>query len=84
MGEEDPPGDCEVQDLCIGNLHFEAVDFGDTIRLTEAARVATQNVDPFEKNQCVWIHLVAGTIWTRPGSHLGIPDARRVLNEAEA
>ena len=38
---------------------------------------------PFGKNQCVLIHLAAGTIWRRSGSHLGAPDARVVLNEAE-
>ena len=72
-----------MQDLCVGDLHFKAVDFGDAIRLTEATRICTRNEDPFEKKQCALIHLVAGAIWHRDGGHLGIPYARRVLGEAE-
>ena len=58
-GNRIPLGDCEAQEVAIGKLHFRAVDFGDTIRLSENGRRALGNIEPQEKNQCVLTHAVA-------------------------
>ena len=66
-GRTIPLGDCEAQDITIGRLHFRALDFGDTIRLSERSRIHLSNVDAQECNQCVLLHTVAGTQWAREG-----------------
>ena len=53
MGKRIPLGDCEVQEVDIGKLHFRAVDFGDTIRLSEKSMWIFENVEHQEKNECV-------------------------------
>lgn len=82
-GNRIPLGDCEVQEVAIGKLHFRAVDFGDTIRLSEKSRKELENIEPHEKNQCVLIHAVAGTQRHREGRKNGVPTLARVLMGAE-
>ena len=72
-----------VQDLRVGNINFKAVDFGDTIRLSERTRAQIQNANAVGWNQCVLIHVAAGTLWGRSGRKNGIPDARHVTNEVD-
>ena len=78
-----PLGDCEVQDLSIGPLHYKAIDNGDRIRMSERLRKATSNVEKSESNQCVLLHLAAGAIWNRGGRKLGIPELSKILLETE-
>ena len=68
-----PLGDCEAQEVTIGNLHFRAIDFGDTVRLSERSKVALGNIDALERNQCVLIHTAAGTQWAREGGKTVFP-----------
>ena len=82
-GRKIPLGDCEVQDVAIGRLHFRELDFGDTIRLSERSRVHLGNVDAHECNRCVLLHTVAGTQWAREGEKNGVPTLARVIAEAE-
>lgn len=76
-------GDCEVQEVTIGELHFRAIDFGDTIRLSERSRAILGNIEPLELNRCVLLHAVAGAQWRREGRKNGIPTLSRALAEAE-
>ena len=82
-GRTIPLGDFEAQDITIANLHFRAIDFGDTVRLSERGKIALVNTDAFERNQCVLIHTVAGAQWAREGRRNGVPILSRVLAEAE-
>ena len=82
-GRRIPMGDCEAQDLSIGPLRYKALDYGDTIRVSERLRKATSNVEKVEINQCVLLHLVAGVMWNRNGRRLGIPELSKILSEAE-
>ena len=70
-------GDCEVQEVKIGKLHFRAVDFGDTIRLSEKSTKTLGNIEHQEKNQCVFTHAVSGTQWHREGRKNGVPTLAR-------
>ena len=79
-GTKVPLGDCEVQELTIGKLHFRAIDYGGKIRLSEKNRKVLGNVGPFEKNQCVLLHAVAGTQWNRDGRRNGIPTLAKALS----
>ena len=76
-------GGCEAQDLSIGPLHFDAADYGDTIRTSERLRKATINVEKAEANQCVLLHLADGVMWNRNGRRLGIPELSKILFESE-
>ena len=53
-------GDCEVQGVALGKLHFHAVDYADTIRLSERGRVHLEGIGPQGGNQCVYYY-----IWCR-------------------
>ena len=57
--------------------------FGDTIRLSDRSRVFLDNVESQGRNQCVILHLVAGTQWDREGKKNGVPTLTNVLAEAE-
>ena len=81
-GREIPLGDCEIQEVAIGNLHFRAIDYGDTIRLSEKSRILLGNVEAQEENQCVFLHTAAGLQWGREGRKNGVPTLVRVLEEA--
>ena len=82
-GREIPLGDCEAQEIAIGEFHFAAVDFGDTIRVSGSIHRETQNVENREPNQCALLHPVAGTQWVRAKQGQGIPVLRKVLLEAD-
>ena len=64
-------------------LHSEAIDFGDTVRLSERSRRMLESIEPQEKNQCVLLHTAAGTQWVKGGKRNGIPILARVLAESE-
>ena len=66
-GRKIPLGDLEVQEITLGKLHFRAIDFGDTIRLSERSKSVVCHIESQEKNQCVLLHMVAGTQWSREG-----------------
>ena len=76
-------GDCESQDMSIGPLRYKAIDYGDTIRVTERLRKPTKNVNNAEANKCVLLHLVAGAMWGRNGRRLEIPDLSQILSGDE-
>ena len=75
-GRRIPLGDCDVQEITIGSLHFRGIDYGDTIRLSEKSRITLQNVEAKEKNPCVLLHLVAGAQWLREGRKMERPPFR--------
>ena len=54
-----PTGDCEEQEIAIGKFLFAAVDFGDTIRVSDEIQRGAQNVENREPNQFVSIQLAA-------------------------
>ena len=65
-----PLGDCESQEVKIGRLHFRAIDFGDTIRLSERSRLHLGDVEAQERNQCVLLHTVEGAQWARVANEM--------------
>ena len=82
-GRRAPMGDCEAQDLSLGPLHFKAIDYGDTIRVSERLRKSTKNVTNDAENQCALLHLVDGVMWNRNGRRLGIPELSKILSATE-
>ena len=82
-GRKIPLGDCEAKEVTIGRLHFRAIDFCDTIRLSERGRIHLENADAQDRNQFALLHAVAGTQWSREGRRNGAPTLPRVLAEAE-
>ena len=82
-GSSIPLGDCEAQEVTIGEFHFTAIDYGDTILASEVLKRETKNIDSTECNQCVLLHLVAGLQWVRMQRQQGIPEKRKVLLEVE-
>ena len=82
-GNKAPLGDCEVQELAIGNLHFRAIAYGDTIRLSERSRILMGNIEHQVENQFVSLHAAAGAQSSREGRKNVAPTLARVLSAAE-
>ena len=71
--------DCRAQSVTIGCLSFEAIDYGDTIPLTDYLQRQLNNEDRSEKNQCTLIALAAGLVSAAQGQERFLPSASRVL-----
>ena len=82
-GQKNSLGGCEARELTIGKLHFRAVDFGDTARLSGRSGIRLGNIDVQERGRCVFFHTVAGEQWAREGTRNGVPTLARVLGKAE-
>ena len=71
--------DCRAQSATIGCLSFEAIDYGDTIPLSDFLQRQLNNEDRSEKNQCALIALAAGLVSLTQGQERFLPSASRVL-----
>ena len=73
--------DCVCQMLCIGPLHFCAIDYGDAVSLTETLQRKIGAVDKEERNQCTLLAVAAGIISSdlKPGN---LPARSRVAKLA--
>ena len=76
-------GDFTAQELTVACFHFQVIDFGDSIPLTEALMRSTGNIDNVERNQCVLLHLAAGLLWNETGRKKQVPDRGRVFTLAQ-
>ena len=74
--------DCRSQSVAIGTLSFGAIDFGDTIPLSEMMQKNLNNEDRSERNQCTLISLAAGLANLARGQERFLPSASRVLQMA--
>ena len=74
-------GDCPSQELAIGNLHFQAIDYGDIISLNETMRQRVCAIEKDERNQCTLLALAAGLV-ARDLQVKDLPARSRVAREA--
>ena len=73
---------CCIQDVCISDLYFTVVDYGDNIPTSvELQRILGYAQDE-EKNQCVILHLAAGLVHVEMGSNYPLPLAKRIKSMA--
>ena len=66
--------DCTSQEIRIRNLHFDAIDYGGQVRLTEQLKVCLNTGEDWKKNQCAVLAYAAGIEWIyqgRPNRHPG-------------
>ena len=70
--------DCCTQEVCISELCFTAVDYGDMIPTSEELQQILGFTQREEKNQCVLLHLAAALVHTEVGSKRSPPPASRV------
>ena len=73
--------DCACQNVTIGQLHFCAVDFGDSIQLNEFLQRKLVSSDRLERNQCAVIAAAAGLI-ARDLPKYPLPARSRVIQSA--
>ena len=76
-------GDYEEHEITIGEHHFAALDLCDAIRISDAIQKESENSENREPNQCVLLHLVAGTRWVRTKRQKGATVMKKVLFRAE-
>ena len=81
-GESTQLDDCRSQGVIIGPFSFGAIDYGDTIPLTESMQRNLNNEDRSERNQCALIALAAGLVIRTKGQERFLPSASRVLHMA--
>ena len=67
-----------MQEVRIGTLNFNAVDFGDDIRLSQISREHLACGDANEINQCTLLHLCAGLEWVSQKRPKRVPSRSRV------
>ena len=75
--------DCASQDLAIGNLHFQAIDYGYAISLNHIMQQRLCVVDKDEKNQFTLLAAAAGVV-ARDMSTKDLPTRSRVARTAHA
>ena len=74
-------GDCTCQPVSIGPLHFNAVDYGDSVNLNESIQRKLVSPDREERNQRTLLSVADGLITSTQSGH--IPPSRcRVLQTA--
>ena len=81
-GETSKLDDCTSQRVSIGSLSFFAIDFGDTLSLSDQLQRSLNSPDKTERNQCTLIALAAGITARSPGQTRNIPSALRVKHLA--
>ena len=74
-------GDCAFQHVAIGQLHFCAVDFGDSIHLDEFHQRKLVSPDRLERNQCTSTAVADGVI-ARSSSTSSLHARSRVIQTA--
>ena len=55
-GRRTQMGDCASQEVAIGEFSFVAIDFGDTILVSERISRSARNVENRATNQCFLLH----------------------------
>ena len=70
--------DCSSQKCAIGPLSFFALDYGDTLSLSDAVQRGLNSPEKTERNQCTLIALAAGLCARTPGLERSVPAASRV------
>ena len=71
--------DFSPQELTIACIHFQVIDFGDSIPIQGALMRSTGDVENVERNQCVLLHLAAGILRNESGRPKRVPDRGRVF-----
>ena len=74
--------DCTSQLVPIGPLSFYAIDFGDTLSLSDQLQRSLNSQDKTERNQCTLIALAAGLVSRSPGQARNIPSELRAKHLA--
>ena len=65
------------QSLTIGSLHWAIIHFGEDRHLGGKLRIALEEAESVERNQCVIIHLAAAYGWVLQGRPRRPPEATR-------
>ena len=65
------------QDMQVGNLHYNVMDYGENILMDSTAMRTVGTVDRKEKNQCVILHVGAALAWHAAGRKKGTPPVER-------
>ena len=71
-------GDCSIQEVCISEFCFAAVDYGGIIPTSEELQQILGFTQKEEKNQCATLHLAAGLVHSEIGPNRSPPPASRV------
>ena len=71
-------GDVWIQQVCIGNLNMDAVDYGDQLTLGKPLQQAFGEGEPLERNQCTIVSLAAALEWHAQKWKKRIPSRNRV------
>ena len=70
------------QDMHVGQLHFNIVDFGEDLLLDAATQGAIGAAERKEGNQCVMLHLGAALAWLIRGGGKTVPTRGAVYHQA--
>ena len=75
-------GEFVSQDLQVGNLHFNVIDFGENLLMNVATQKLIGAADRKECNQCVILHLGAALAWHVRGRKKVVPSRGVVYHYA--
>ena len=70
LGPTFPLGDCSSQELVVGRLTFQLLDYGDEIRLNQRMREQLGTAEEKERNQCAVLSFSAGYEWIKQGNRV--------------
>ena len=61
------------QDMQVGSLHFDVIDFGEDLLINASTQLLVGSVSRKEENQCVLLHLGAALAWREKGRGKSVP-----------